>query len=373
MFARVNYNRSIRHTLGYNERKLRLGKAECILAENFLKDVDVLSRKDKLYRFERLNVLNEKAKANTLHISLSFHPSDRLDNDQMKELARQYMEKLHLDHQPYLAYRHRDTGHPHMHLVSTLIQPDGSRLKLDDILRYQSLRITREMEQRLSLVPGYRPPGIRVQKRLREDPPTKVLYGQPGRKEAVEHVLDHVVNNYHYTSLVEFNTALRLYNVRAKIVWEKDTLKPRGLMYHTLDEKGHSVGVSFKSSSFDSQPTLKKLDRQFALNQSLHREELRRLPSSIDWALAGKSADWEGFRKSLLKEKIHAVLDKGTAGEWKNIYYVDMNTRCAFDGNSLGGRYSSESVQARCESAEKLRLEQTQKITNHFKLKHRSL
>src|ERR1700733_9683912 len=98
MFARVNYNRSIRYTLGYNERKLRLGKAECILAENFLKDVDILSRKDKLYRFERLNVLNEKAKANTLHISLSFHPSDRLDNDQMKDLARQYMEKLHLDH-----------------------------------------------------------------------------------------------------------------------------------------------------------------------------------------------------------------------------------------------------------------------------------
>ena len=370
MFARVNYNRSIRHTVDYHERKMHLCKAQCILAENFLKDPDLLSRGDKLYFFERLNVLNEKTKANTLHICLSFHPLDDLSNDQMKELAREYMKELHLDRQPYLAYRHYDSGHPHLHIVSTLIRPDGSRLKLDDILRYQSLQITRKMEQRLSLIRGYRPEGIRVQKRPKEGLPKKVVYGQAGRKDAVEHVLDHVINTYRFTNLDRLNTVLRAYNIKAKIIWEGESLKPRGLMYHTLDEKGHSIGIPFKSSSFASKPTLQKLEHQFVLNKSLFRESFDKLPSSIDRALDDRPTDWEEFRQCLFNQKIHVTLDKDKAGEWGNIYYMDIITHCCFDGNAMGGRYSAKSIQAELASQEKLKLEQSVKPRKH-KGRHR--
>jgi len=369
MFARVNYNRSIRHTLGYNEQKLRQGKAECILAENFMKDPELLNRQDKLYRFQRLHVLNEKTKANTLHISLSFHPTERFGNDQMKELARQYMEKLHLDRQPYLAYRHNDTGHPHMHIVSTLIQPDGNRLKLDQILRYQSLRITKELEERFSLVRFYQPGSLPAQK-LNQTLPRKVIYGEPGRKEAVERVLDHVLNQYKYSSMAELNAVLRLYNVKAKIVWEDPSLsKARGLMYHTLDEKGHLVGLSFKSSSFPSKPTLGKLEQKFALHPFLQQEELKKLTLSIDWAFAGKSIEWDTLRKNLQKEKIHPILEKDRAGNWRNIYYVDVANRRVYDGEKIGGRYNCPSIQARCAREEGLRLEQSLQLKNQQKLK----
>jgi hypothetical protein len=369
MFARVNYNRNIRNTLDYNERKLRLGKAECLLAENFMKDADRLSRTDKLYRFERLNILNEKTKANALHISLSFHPSEKLDNDQMKELASQYMKKLHLDHQPYLAYRHNDTGHPHLHIVSTLIQPDGNRLKLDNILRWQSLRITREMEEQFSLVRFYRPEKIAGQ-RLSQTSPREVVYGEPGRKEAVAQVLHHVINRYNYTSMTELNAVLRLYNVKAKIVWDKQALKkPRGLMYHTLDEKGHVIGVSFKSSSFVSQPTLKKLEQKFTLNQSLRQQEARRVTTAIDWAFATKTIGWEDFKNELLGENIHIVLEKDKAGDRQSIYYVDMSKRCAFDGEAMGNRYNNEGIKARCASEEQLRLEEFLKPNHRHRLR----
>jgi hypothetical protein len=369
MFARVNYNRCIRHTLYYNERKLSLGKAECILAENFLKDPDRLSYEDKLYRFKRLNVLNDVTKANALHISLNFHPSDRIDNELMKELAKRYMEKLHLDRQPWLAYRHLDAGHPHVHIVSNLIQPDGDRKKLDDILRYKSLKATMEIERQYPIVPFYRIEALPA-KRLRDLPPRKLIYGEPGRKEAVERVVDHVLNGYRFTSLAEYNAVLRLYNVKAKIVWENEALnKAKGLVYYTLDEKGHLIGLSFNSSSFLSRPTLKNLEKQFFLNQSLHREQLKKLTLSIDWAFAGKALEWDVFRKNLLKEKIHAVLEKDKSGEWRNIYYVDVANRYAYDGETLGVKYDCQAIRRRCLSEEQLQLKQSLKLTDQYKLK----
>jgi Relaxase/Mobilisation nuclease domain len=367
MFARVNYNRSIRHTLNYNERKMKLGKAECLLAENFLKDPQLLSRDDKLSRFTRLNVLNDKAKANTLHISLNFHPTDQIDNELMKELARKYMEKLHLDRQPWLAYRHHDAGHPHIHIVSTLIQPNGNRLKLDDILEYKSLKATMEIERQYSLVHFYRLEEL-PRKRLHDSPPKKLVYGEPMRKEAVERLVDHVINEYRFTSLAEYNAILRLYSVKAKVVWENQALnKPKGLMYYTLDEKGHLVGLSFKSSSFPTRPTLKKLEQRFLLNQSLWQEQLKRLTLSIDWAFAGRNMEWEEFRKNLLKEKIHVVLEKDKGGEWQNIYYVDVGARCAYDGETIGGRYSCQEIRKRCLNEEQMELKQSLKLNDQHK------
>jgi hypothetical protein len=371
MFARVNYNRSVRHTLNYNERKMKLGKAECLLAEHFLKDPELLSRDDKLYRFTRLNVLNEKAKANTLHISLNFHPKDQIDNELMKELARKYMKKLYLDRQPWLAYRHHDAGHPHVHIVSTLIQPNGNRLKLDEILEYKSLKATMEIERQYGLVNFYRLEEL-PRKRLEDLPPRKLVYGQPFRKEAVERVVDHVINGYRFSSLEEYNAVLRLYSVKAKVVWENQELnKPKGLVYYTLDEKGQLIGLSFNSSSFPTRPTLKKLEQRFLLNQTLQQEQLKRLTLSIDWAFAGKKMEWEEFRKNLLKEKIHVVLDKDKGGEWRNIYYVDTAAKCVYDGETLGGKYSCQEIRKRCLSEEEMQLKQTLKLDHQHKLKIR--
>lgn len=371
MFARVNYNRNIRVSLNYNERKLRLGKAECLLAENFLKDPDRLTLPDKLYHFQRRHELNDVAKANALHISVSFHPSDKIDNELMKELSRKYMAKLGLDRQPWLAYRHYDAGHPHIHIVSTLIRPDGSRLKLDDILRYQSLKATMQIERQYAIAKFYRLEASPA-KQLDLSPPRKLNYGEPERKEAMERVLDHVINKYRFTSMAEFNAILKLYNVKAKIVWENQVLnKPKGLMYHSLDEQGRTIGVAFKSSSFPSRPTLKKLEQQFRLNQTLHQDQSKKLALSIDWAFAGKSIEWETFRKNLLKEKIHLILEKDKNGEWRNIYYVDVARRQVYDGESLGDRYTCKSIRARCIHEEHLRLEQSQKLINQQKLKIR--
>jgi hypothetical protein len=65
------------------------GVAECIYAGNFSPQANEMNFYQKLERFERLIVLNERVKTNSLHISLNFDPSDQVDKDKLTAIATQ--------------------------------------------------------------------------------------------------------------------------------------------------------------------------------------------------------------------------------------------------------------------------------------------
>jgi hypothetical protein len=97
----------------HNEQKVQKGAAKCIYAGNFLQNADELNFYQNLERFEKVISLNEKAKPNSLYISLYFDPSDKVDKGKLLEIAGQYMEKIGFAAQRYIVYQHTDAGHPH--------------------------------------------------------------------------------------------------------------------------------------------------------------------------------------------------------------------------------------------------------------------
>jgi hypothetical protein len=100
MVAKIKTRSSIARALHYNEHKVQKGAAECIFAGNFLGEANEMNFYQKLERFEKLIVLNEWVKTNSLHISLNFDPSDNLDKDKLITIATQYMERLGFAEQP---------------------------------------------------------------------------------------------------------------------------------------------------------------------------------------------------------------------------------------------------------------------------------
>lgn len=64
----------------------------------------------KLNRFLKLASLNENAKRNTVHISLNFDPSENHSKENLKQIAKVYMDKIGFGKQPYLVYQHYDAG-----------------------------------------------------------------------------------------------------------------------------------------------------------------------------------------------------------------------------------------------------------------------
>lgn len=138
MVARIKSTQSLSRSLNYNEKKVQAGVAECIYAVNYPKDVEHLNFSDKLHRLEHKAELNERVKANSVHISLNFHESDQLSTEKLCFIPEAYMKGVGFQKQPYVVYQHRDAGHPHIHIVSTNIQRDGSKIDMNNIGRNQS-------------------------------------------------------------------------------------------------------------------------------------------------------------------------------------------------------------------------------------------
>ncbi|MBN9383539.1 MAG: relaxase/mobilization nuclease domain-containing protein [Chitinophagaceae bacterium] len=347
MFAKIGRGQEIAETLEYNEEKLEAAQAKCLWAGNFAKDVEDLSREDKRYHFTRLISLNENVHKPVLHISLNFHPTDKLSDAQLVQISREYLEKMGFGRQPYLIYRHTDIAHPHTHLITTYIQKDGKAVPVPRSQFYYSQQISREMELRYHLASL----GKRDRMQERSGQPLTIQYGKVPTMPALSNVLDKVVGQYKCTSLEELNAVLRLYNVEAYRGREESRLyKYRGLIYRVLDEQGKRTGSQVKASAFDSKPTLARLERQFELHRSEPRrqEYAEHIQAAVDWALAQRQLDPAGLEKSLQKERITMVRMKDkTAGE-ERLFYVDHQTRSVFDARQLGERYHGKGLDQRC-------------------------
>ena len=125
MVARINKSSSLKTSLNYNEQKVRQDVAELILAENYFKDAQHLNFQEKFFMLEHQAKLNERVKANSVHISLSFDPQEKLTKEKLQDIAKSYMDQIGFGIQPYLVYQHHDAGHPHMHIVTTNITTEG--------------------------------------------------------------------------------------------------------------------------------------------------------------------------------------------------------------------------------------------------------
>ncbi|HRN73535.1 MAG TPA: relaxase/mobilization nuclease domain-containing protein [Ginsengibacter sp.] len=348
MVARINTNRSIAKTFNYNEQKVQQGKAEILAESGFLKDVQRLNFHDKINHFERYTSLRDSAKTNTLHVSLNFDPSEKLSNEKMIDIAAAYMEKIGFGQQPYLVYRHYDSGHPHLHVVSVNIKRDGDRISMHNLGRNQSEKARKEIEIEFGLVKAEDKKNADPMK-LQPVNAKKVTYGKAETRRAIANVLGPVINQYKFTSLAELNAILGLYNINADRGQEGSRIyRNNGLTYRILDEQGNKVGVPQRASSFFMKPTLAKLEGKFLENESLRLPYKKRLQTAIAWVLSKYPANIESFVKALEKENISVVLRKGKENVIYGITYVDHKTKCVFNGSDLGKQYSAKAVLENC-------------------------
>lgn len=348
MVSVLNAGKSLRNTLNYNEQKIKQGKAILIHAEGFGKDKDDLRFKDKLGHLQKLAQRNERTSVKSIHISLNFDPSEHIHPDTLRKIAATYIEKIGFGGQPYLVYQHHDAGHPHIHIVTTNIRPDGTRIKLHNIGRNQSEKARRQIENDFNLVKA----DSRQRQKVYQLKPVdiqKVQYGRSQTKRAITTVLDHILPLYKYSSIAELNAVLKSYNIVAD-QGKKDSriAKANGLVYRILNERGEKVGVPIKASDLYSQPTMKNLQIRFAANEEAKQRNKTRVKNAIDLViLRRQAATMPDLEKVLQQQSIQLVIRQNKDGVIYGLTYVDHKTKCVFNGSDLGKPYSANQVKDR--------------------------
>ena len=347
MVAKITTPKSIEAALNYNEKKVQKGAAECLHADNYLSEAKNMNFYQKLNGFEMLNNLNSRATTKTIHISLNFDPSEKLPNDKLIEVANVYMEKIGFGQQPFLVYKHEDAGHPHIHIVSTTIKDDGSRIKTHNIGRNQSEKARKEIEQQYGLIKAERQQQL-MKPGIKPVDAQKAVYGKSETKRSISNVVGAVFSQYKFTSLPEFNAALKQFNVVADRGKEEGRIyKNRGLVYRILDSDGNKVGVPIKASSIGCKPILDNLEKKFTANEVAKEPLKQRTKNAIDDCLQTSPGSMKNLVAALNQKNIYTVLRQNAEGRLYGITFVDNQNKVVFNGSDLGKGYSAAALQSR--------------------------
>ncbi len=314
----------------YNQKKVDKGEGEIIgkrlIANTTPKQVD-----------RNLKVLsnNSRVKKPVFHVSLSFAAEEKskLNNEKLVEISKEYMEKMGYGKQPYIIYRHDDTAHPHVHILSSRVDIHSKAKINDSHERYRSRDIVYDLELKHGLVVSYH--RNKNHTAIKEDL-NRALRHAPVDNKSLNKALGREGSDYRIQQA------------------------GRGVVFYKVegDEKRNSK--SWKGSDFKDVGLDKKgLASNFKLHQKYRGEVRAAVASSLKESLPtkkGAKIPLISFERALGKHEVkpkYAINEKGIYGlsfEYKDKLFKASDVHRNLSWNKLKGHLDvSEHVQLRQE------------------------
>ncbi|WP_345246441.1 relaxase/mobilization nuclease domain-containing protein [Nibrella saemangeumensis] len=314
----------------YNERKVQKGSAERIQISNY-PDEETAQQ----YLQHRIEVLetyarfNERISKPGAHFSLSFHPSETIPDAQLRTLASEFLQEIQYGKQPYLVYRHDDTNHPHIHIVTVSVDINGDKIS-DSFLKQRINSTRQQLEIRHGLV---RAEEARLSKKVQKS--TFQLEAKAELSEAVRRLYE----EYGYSSLEEFSQLLRANRIQLNRVGGSQEGKPlRGLTYQLTDGE-KPISPPIKASALPFTPTLDKLEKQFKSNGSRKEQGVAEIRQTLKTALASQTlSSNKELKEVLFKQRIDLI------DHTQDYFYLDRQRKLIYSANDLGKAYTKDGL-----------------------------
>ena len=154
MIAKISATENLGGALGYNFKKVEKGEASILLAAELYQDKEGrYTMEDMLADMEALIPKNCRTKKTVFHCSLNPHPDDKISDEQLVQVAREYMEALGYGKQPYIVFKHNDIAREHIHIVSLRVDDEGRKIN-DRFEKRRSKQITDALERKFGLIPS---------------------------------------------------------------------------------------------------------------------------------------------------------------------------------------------------------------------------
>ena len=220
MIANISSGSSFYSVAIYNQKKVDRGDGSILYSQKLRgTSPKIINRAFEIYNLS----ISQKA---ALHISLSFAEADspQLDDLKLIELSKIYLEKMGYAEQPYIIYKHTDTKHPHVHVLTSRVDLVSQKRIEDSFERVRSKNITDKLEKLYGLI--------------RSD-------GRQVTKMAIAKDVKQALQKNGPTDLKQLNQSLEQANVLTRV---EQTAK--GIIYYRVGEDGQRNSRPFTASYF---------------------------------------------------------------------------------------------------------------------------
>jgi len=210
MVENIRSGSSPEGALYYNKEKVDKNETEVLLWQKMLEPFDKYGRMDVdacMESFRLYLEANRRTTNTVFHVSLNPSPEDRLTDERLRDIAREYMERMGYGEQPYIVFKHKDISREHLHIVSLRVDEQGRKLPHDFEAR-RSMEILRDLERKYGLHPSIKGEEQADRLGLR-----KVNYKEGNVKQQISSVVRSCLRNYKCSSYGEFRTLLERFNV----------------------------------------------------------------------------------------------------------------------------------------------------------------
>ena len=336
MIAKISATENLGGVLGYNFKKVEKGEANILLAAELYQSKEGrYTMEDVLADMEALIPKNCRTKKTVFHCSLNPHPDEKLSDETLTQIAKEYMETLGYGKQPYIVFKHNDIAREHIHIVSLRVDSEGKKIN-DKFEKRRSKQITDTLERKYNLIPS-----SKVSNKEEVETP-KVDISKENMKEQVASALRMVLKHYRFCSLGELNAILSAYNLAVEEVkTEFRGKKYNGLVYVPTDDKGGKISTPINASDIGRGVGHTAVQNRMQKSKQAVKPLIPTVRNKVLQTMRTSPNTEKELRQRLEEQGLRVVIRKNESGRIYGITFIDDKAGIALNGSRLGKGYAA--------------------------------
>ena len=336
MIAKISATENLGGALGYNFKKVKREEASILLTQGLYQNKEERYTMAEVFA-DMQALIPEKCRTKKMvfHCSLNPHPDEKLSDETLTQIAKEYMEALGYDKQPYIVFKHSDIAREHIHIVSLRVNGEGKKIN-DKFEKRRSKKITDTLEKKYNLVPSSKI----ADKVMNETPKIDTTRGNI--KEQVASVLRMVLKHYRFCSLGEFNAILSKYNLAVEEVkTEFRGKKYDGLVYVPTNDKGGKISTPIHASDIGRGVGYTAVQNRMQKSKQAIKPLISIIRYRVLQTMRTSPKTEEDLLQRLEEQDLRVVIRKNESGRIYGITFIDDKEGIALNGSRLGKGYSA--------------------------------
>ena len=336
MIAKISSTENLGGALGYNFKKVEKGEAGILLAQGLYQNKEGTYTMAEVFAdMEALIPEKCRTKKMVFHCSLNPHPDEKLSDETLMQIAKEYMEALGYGKQPYIVFKHNDIVREHIHIVSLRVNSRGRKIN-DKFEKQRSKKITDALEKRFGLIPS-----SKVADKAVEETP-KIDTNKGNIKEQVANVVRMVLKHYCFCSLGELNAILSKYNLAVEEVkTEFRGKKYDGLVYVPTDDKGGKISTPINASDIGRGVGYTAVQNRIQKSKQNVKPLIPTVRNKVLQTMRTSPNTEKKLRQRLEEQGLRVVIRKNDNGRIYGITFIDDEQGVALNGSRLGKGYAA--------------------------------